>query len=725
MRFIKSILKSYSIVFFSDKLFFAGLLMIISFFDYFAGFCGLISVITSFVVAESLGFDKIKIEKGYYGFNSLLAGLGIGLQYEASWAILLIVVLASIFAFFVTISLEGVLGKYLLPYLSLPFLIAYWVVTLEGRDLYFMGLSGRGVYFLNDMYLLGGNRLISIYEWWSKINFIFSLKIYFLSLGAILFQYNVIAGILIAGGILYFSRIAFSLSLIGFYSAFFFYQFLEINITEASYAYIGFNYILSAIAIGGFFLIPSWRSYIWVLVLMPVTVLISYGFSSVFALFHLHIYSLPFNIIVILFLFAVKSRVHKKEGLSEVYFQQNSPENNLYSYLNNNFRFRDFKYYPLRLPFFGEWSVSQAHNGEITHKFRYKHAWDFVIRDSERNTYRNYGLKLEDYYCYNKAILSPADGYVEEIIDGIPDNNIGDVNLENNWGNTIIIRHGYGFYSKICHIKPASFKISQGEWIKTGQIIASCGNSGRSPEPHIHFQLQAVPFIKGETIDYPFSQYILKTPSGVIYKANNKPERGDVISNVEINPVLKEGFNFIPGKVVKFETESKGKKKIVEWEVFTNINNSSYIYCSDSKSTAYFNNDGRVFYFYDFAGSKKSLLYYFFLAAYKVPLGYYQDMNVGDTPALNLVYSKAGLFVQDFVSPFFVFLKSVFKVTYTDIDDMLHTNRITLSSGIENHFLNRRTGRMDFTIALSRNGIDKIEITLKNKIITANCILEQ
>jgi urea transporter len=724
LRFFKSILNSYSIVFFSDKLIFAGILLLVSFFDYFAGFCGLISVITAYIVAESLGFDKLKIEKGLYGFNSLLAGLGIGLQYEVNWAILLIVILASIFAFLVTVSLESILSKYFLPYLSLPFLVAYWIVTLIGRDLNIMGLSGRGVYFLNDIYMLGGNQLISVYNWWSNINFALSVKIYFLSLGAIIFQNNVIAGILIAIGLFYYSRIAFSLSLVGFYSAYFFYQILNINITEASYAYIGFNYILSAIAIGGYFLVPSWRSYIWVLILMPVTVVISYGFSNLFAFYHLHIYSLPFNIIVILFLFAIKTRLQKKEGLSEVTVQQNSPENNLYSFLNNNFRFRDYKYYSLRLPFFGEWSVSQAHNGEITHKHKWKHAWDFVIRDSERNTYRNYGLKHEDYYCYNKAVLSPADGYIEEIIDGISDNNIGDVNLENNWGNTIIIKHGFGFYSKLSHLKPLSFKVHQGEWVKTGQVLAHCGNSGRSPEPHIHFQLQAYPFVSGESIDYPISQYILKTPAGVIYKANKKPELNDVVSNVEINPVLKEGFRFIPGKNIKFENEINGKKQIVEWEVYTNIYNYSYIYCKNSKSFAYFNNDGRLFYFYDFSGNKKSLLYYFFLAAYKVPLGYYQDMSVDDTPALNIVYSKTGLLIQDFIAPFFIFLKSKFKITYSNIDDILHTNEIILNSEIENYFFKYKTAKHKFSITIKRNGVDKIEAVFKNKKITANCITE-
>ena len=65
LRTVKSILNSYSIIFFSDKLLFAGLLLLASFLDYFAGLCGLVSVLTANVIAVILGFDKFKIEKGF------------------------------------------------------------------------------------------------------------------------------------------------------------------------------------------------------------------------------------------------------------------------------------------------------------------------------------------------------------------------------------------------------------------------------------------------------------------------------------------------------------------------------------------------------------------------------------------------------------------------------------------------------------------------------------
>lgn len=88
-------------------------------------------------------------------------------------------------------------------------------------------------------------------------------------MGAIFFQYNLLAGILIAAGLLIYSRIAFTLSIFGFSLAWYFYEFIGADISVLGYSYIGFNYILTSIALGGFFIIPSRWSYLWLLWLLP------------------------------------------------------------------------------------------------------------------------------------------------------------------------------------------------------------------------------------------------------------------------------------------------------------------------------------------------------------------------------------------------------------------------------------------------------------------------
>jgi murein DD-endopeptidase MepM/ murein hydrolase activator NlpD len=97
-----------------------------------------------------------------------------------------------------------------------------------------------------------------------------------------------------------------------------------------------------------------------------------------------------------------------------------------------------------------------------THKENWRHAWDFEIRDEMGHTYRNSGAQVSDFYCTDKPVLAPADGWIEDILDGIEDNSVGEVNLEQNWGNTVVIRHAEQLYSAMSHLKIDSIKVSKG-----------------------------------------------------------------------------------------------------------------------------------------------------------------------------------------------------------------------------------------------------------------------
>ena len=503
------VLNSYSQVFFSDNKLFASILLLVSFFDIWAGTSGLLAILISNLLGYLLGYSRLAINKGSYGFNSLLVGLGTGLYFQPGIELFAIVFFASILTFFISISLEGFLGKYGLPFLSVPFLFGMWIVSLASPDFGSLGISERGIYTANEMYLLGGNLLLQLYYWWSELEFTYSFKVYFLSLGAIFFQFNILSGILIAIGLLAFSRIGFSLSLVGFFAAYYFYQLIGADIHELSYTYIGFNFILTSIALGGFFMIPGRSTYFWVILILPVVVLITISADHLFEPFRLSIYALPFNIVVLTFLYSMKLRQIRGKGLIEVIVQQNSPERNLYFFKNARQRFKELQYLPISLPFFGEWVVSQAHDGEHTHKDAWKHAWDFIIEDDNKKQYRGTGDNTSDYFCYEKKVLAPADGVIQEVLDGIEDNEIGDVNLNQNWGNSIVIKHSEYLYSQLSHLKAGSIEVSKGDTIRKGQVLALVGNSGRSPYPHLHFQLQATPYVGSATLEYPIGYYIL------------------------------------------------------------------------------------------------------------------------------------------------------------------------------------------------------------------------
>lgn len=56
------------------------------------------------------------------------------------------------------------------------------------------------------------------------------------------------------------------------------------------------------------------------------------------------------------------------------------------------------------------------------------------------------------------------------------------------YGNLLIIDHGNGYQTRYGHL--AAFKVKEGDQIKKGQTIAFVGSTGRSPEPHLHYEVR-------------------------------------------------------------------------------------------------------------------------------------------------------------------------------------------------------------------------------------------
>ncbi len=704
---LKGIMRSYSQVFFSDNLAFAIILLIVSFIDLYSGIAGVTAVLTTCAAGFLLGFDRNQMAAGTYGFNSFLVGISIGIWFQPGLLLYLIIILASILTLFISVSVKGILAKYGLPFLSIPFLFGAWVLTLASRELSFLGISERGIYTFNELYILGGSKMVGLYEWWNQLEFARPLKIYLQSLGAILFQYNTFAGILIAAGLLLSSRIAFSLSLLGFFTAYFFYQLAGAEISDLNYSYIGFNYILTSVAVGGFFLVPSLRSYIWTVVLVPIVALITISLSSAFTLLLLPIYALPFNIVVLLFLYSVKFRTANTRGMAEVVFQQNSPERNLYAWVNDKARFRH-EIMPLRFPFFGTWSVSQGHEGVHTHKGEWRHAWDFIITDKNGRQHRGKGDHREEYYCYGKPVIAAADGIVEMVTDDVADNTIGEANVKENWGNTVVIRHADYLYTSVSHLSPGSVKVKKGERVRSGDVIGKCGNSGRSPYPHLHFQVQSSPYIGSPTLSYRIANYIRHSDDGPSLVSYGIPGENELVSNVETNNLLKTSFRFIPGRDICWVPEKGGRR--IEWEVATSAYNFQYIRCRDTGAVAWFRFDESMFYFTHFTGPKTSLLFQFFMAAYKVPLGYYRGFEITDNLPVNMVFKGPLLWIHDFTAPFHMYLKPQFKLKFEDNTSEIEPLEIKLNTEVAKRIYNRSLSEAKYEIKLDEKGISVFKI---------------
>jgi len=267
---INGILNSYGQIFFSKNKTLAILVILASFVNWHIGLWGLLAAVLTNILAGILGFSKVQIQDGLFGLNSLLVGMGLAAQFEVNMAFLIVFFSACLLTLLITVALLGYLSQLGVPFLSLPFLLAYWVMQLAVRQYDALELNVSDIYTLNYLYGLGGIQFVQYYEWVNNLELPNIISSYFNALAAILFHGNIITGGLIAIALLISSRIAFSLSIIGYLAGYGFYYFVGGDFQQLYHSHIGFNFILTAIAIGGFFFIPSWRTYLLILVITPL-----------------------------------------------------------------------------------------------------------------------------------------------------------------------------------------------------------------------------------------------------------------------------------------------------------------------------------------------------------------------------------------------------------------------------------------------------------------------
>jgi urea transporter/murein DD-endopeptidase MepM/ murein hydrolase activator NlpD len=657
-----------------------------------------------------MDYHRDSIQAGLYSFNALLLGIGFGTFYHFNTSYWLWLTAALLLVVTLTVVLTAWFGKYGLPVLSIPFIIGFWLVLVAANGYPGMGLQQKESYLITELYTGGNTSILGFFAGIDKVCFGTYPDLFFRSISSIFFQNSIIAGLIMSIGLFIHSRIGFSLLVIGFITACIFNSITGTYPDGISHYHLGANFMMVSVAIGGFFLIPSFRSYLWAIVTVPIAFLLVNALTRIFGVYNLPIFSLPFCLLTIALLYFFMLRmVPGKLQLTPI--QHYSPEVNLYQFLNGQERLQDWRYLRLNLPFIGKWTVSQGYDGGITHKDEWGQALDFVITDEDKKTYKNNGTRPEDFYCFNKPVLACADGLVEDVVDHVEDNEIGQVNTGQNWGNTVVIKHIAGFYTKVSHLKQHSVKVKPGDQVKQGDLLGLCGNSGRSPEPHIHFQAQITPYIGSKTLAYPFAYYAAVDGAQLQLKSFETPAEGIELQPVDINSQLKLAFTWQPGYIAKIISD---KGSIETLEVFTDAHNQFYITSRDTGATAYFINNGTAFYFTGYYGDENSMLYYFYLAAYKVVFTADNGITANDVYPLQLKKLQTGIWLHDIIAPFYQFITR----TYQSHSTYRQQQLVVRSKGYKEVF-NRKKEVMAGGIYVTNGALSSFDINLNGQNIIA------
>ena len=711
--FLRAILHSYSMLFFSQHRGLAALLVVASFGRPWAGAAGLGAAALAVAGARLGGFRRDYTDLGAYSFNALLVGLALPLFFAPGWALGALVAAGAGLALLLSVALGGWLGGRGLPFLSLPFVLVMWLLLLGAGSWPALVPAEPGTYWLNDLYAVGGPRLVALASWGADYPWPPLLATYLRALSAVVLQDSAWAGLLAAAGLLWHSRITFSLSVLAFVGVGALHTLGGAAGAPEAYN-LGANYVVAAVAVGGVFVVPSVASYGWALLSLPLTAVLLGGLAPLLAKAGLPGLSLPFCLTSLLFLYVLLLRETPGRRLVLVPVQRYSPEANLYAQLAQ--APSTLGRVLLALPFLGAWRCTQGYaDGGPTHQGPWGQALDFAITDAEGRTYHGAGQALSDYYCYNKPVLAPADGVVEEVVQHVADNAIGEVNTHQNWGNTIVLRHAPGVYSQLSHLRAHSARVRPGEAVRRGDVLAACGSSGRSPEPHLHFQVQATPAIGSATLAYPLAYFLASAAPCPCQPAAGAeelhygavPQRGSVVRAPQPQPQLSQALHLPPGYQLAVQAAS-GPAASQQWEVFTDAYNARYLRCHQTGAVAYFEQDESLFRFTAYYGPRQAWLYTFYLAAYWVPLleaplrPVPLPLSVGRSPWLG--------WLQDLVAPFFQFVRPTFELSRPDALPSLAGRPLPLRSRAAVAYWGRRQLVQEATLTIADGSLAALTV---------------
>jgi len=128
-------------------------------------------------------------------------------------------------------------------------------------------------------------------------------------------------------------------------------------------------------------------------------------------------------------------------------------------------------------------------------------AIDWETINKEKRIFAGDSKDVNSYFAYGKNVLAVADAKVVAAVDKyndqVPGGLPGGMTLEEADGNHIVLDLGGGKYALYAHLKPGSVKVSEGDTVKRGQVMAQVGNTGNTTAPHLHFHVMDGPSTLG------------------------------------------------------------------------------------------------------------------------------------------------------------------------------------------------------------------------------------
>ncbi len=521
-----------------------AVLALVTAFEPVQAMVGLLAAISAWLAALFAGAQAA--ERPVAVFNGLLIGLLVAHGWEPGTAGVALAVLGGVWAGWLSVVLGRMSASLArLPVLSLPFsLVAMLTAAASGSlSTLQLHLYAAPAAWLNP-----------------------AMDAFLGAFGGLYFNPDPVVGALVLGVLLVFSRYYLLLAALGFGAAALCMQMLDVAPEHLQgTGWIG-NAVLSALLVGGLFAVPSVSTAALATLAAVFAAWLSLCLARMLEFAHLLPYALPFVMAVWLVLYAAFNNVR----LASLFHADTPdfPERSHERACIARARTGHVGSVPLALPFCGEWTVSQGFSGEHTHRGVWRHALDFMVLRAGKS-FAGRGNRLEDFYCYGQPVLSPAYGQVWSVVGHVADNTPGTVNAVDNWGNYVVIRLADGKFVLVAHLRPGTLAVEPGAWLQPGDLLGECGNSGRSPQPHIHMHVQATAQVGSVTAPFHLSNVMVAQDDGTAhYELAWVPSRGTVLSAAPVGDA--KPFHVSAGHGLRYRVSRAGQA-LQDWSVHCEV----------------------------------------------------------------------------------------------------------------------------------------------------------
>ena len=701
---LRGIPRAYSILFFSGSGRLGWWLLAISMLSPDLGLPAMAGAGAAGALGWWLGFDRSQIRSGFLLFNPLLvcftlAYLNRCYHFSAgSYALLWIA--SVIGSLFLSVGMQHWVGVHFgTSAHSLPAVAAAYV-------LYFLGFSLYGAPIAP----------YAIREAWLELPWLPPFcQVMLQAFGAILFQPHSIPGILVFIGLAMTSPLSTFVAVSALAAGIGAMGQLGFPLGPEYITWCGFNFLLCGIALGTGYFITSGASLLRAVCGAAICALLSVALAAALRYFSLPASALPYNLVVLGLVYPLRLRWFPG-ALHPSPTPGKAPDFAARHALIDARRFPHLKTPALFLPCEGPRLITQAFDGAITHRGPWQFALDFEA-GQEGATHSGSGAELADYFVYGAPVLAPCSGVVASVLNDVPDNQPGQNNPDANWGNYVLIYADAGYYVVLAHLQKGSAVVYPGQRVFRGMQLAYCGNSGRSPIPHLHLHVQDTGFLGAATRPFCLKHYVETSgeTGRAVFHTSGFPQEQTQVRPAAPSAALSAALcDWLPGEYRYQVIGENGKS----WEETLALDfDEAGRYRLRSRRhggrLSAFLSEG-VFYTTNLEGNDRSLLAYFCAGISRVPCisepGVTWEDYVSTVPFLPPAARWLGNFAEPFFGPFLL------RYTYRmETDDAGFTIRSALETEDHQESAQAASAPREITCRIEgRRGVVRLEARMRN-----------